>query len=106
MKPFIVLLLLILAGCSTAPAPVTFPVSPVLTTASAGGEMIISWKSKPDEIYNIYFSDTEPGKKSEWKLLPQGSNLKGDGTQITIRDTVQKDPARRYLLFSGNQKPF
>ncbi|MEI8206154.1 MAG: hypothetical protein WCG03_04690 [Kiritimatiellales bacterium] len=97
--------LLILAGCATAPAPIEFPVSPMMATTYAGGEMAITWKAENNQNYTIYYTDALPGTRADWKPLPQATGLRGSGKQITIRDKVSSASQRRYMLLSGNQKP-
>jgi hypothetical protein len=105
-KIFIFLTTLILAGCATAPAPVTFPVSPKMATTCAGGETTVTWKAASNQTYTIYFTDAPSGKLADWKPLPQGTNLRGTGKQITITDKPGIDIPRRYLLLTGDQKPY
>lgn len=98
-------LLLLLAGCATAPAPVKFPVSPKMATACAEGETTFSWKSDMNQTYTIYYTDAPHGARADWKPLRQANNLRGNGNQITVSDKVSPDCVRRYLLLSGNEKP-
>jgi hypothetical protein len=100
------LIVLILTGCSTTPAPVTFPVSPKMATSCAGGETTITWKSSSNLTYTIYYTDAPLGKLAGWKPLPQGTNLRGTGQQITISDQAGAESSRRYLLLTGDQKPY
>jgi len=107
MKENIILLtMLILAGCSTAPEPVKFPVSPKMATATAGGETTITWKAASNLSYTVYYTDAPLGKLADWKPLPQGTRLHGAGTQITISDQAGAESTRRYLLLTGEQKPY
>jgi hypothetical protein len=105
-KAFILLIMLILAGCATVPAPVEFPVSPNMATSYAGGETIISWEADSNQTYTIYFTDAPAGKLPDWKPLPQVNGLHGTGKQITVTDQVGEDSPRRYLLLTENQKPY
>ena len=105
-KALILLTVLVLAGCASVPAPVEFPVSPNMATSYAGGETIISWKADTDQTYTIYFTGAPPGKSRDWKPLPQANGLRGAGKQITVTDQVDENSPRRYLLLTGNQKPF
>ncbi|MFA6172416.1 MAG: hypothetical protein WC701_01915 [Kiritimatiellales bacterium] len=101
-----ILTAIILAGCSTKPATVTYPVSPKMATASAGGETTITWKASTNLTYTVYYTDAPLGKLADWKPLPQGTKLRGDGKQITVTDQPGADSARRYLLLTGDQKPY
>lgn len=105
-KTLILLSVFILAGCATAPKPVEFPVSPRMATAYAGGEMTFAWKTKNDQTYTIYYTDAPQGKLADWKPLPQANGLRGNGKQITISDKVNSESERRYMLLTGDQKPY
>lgn len=105
-KALLLLTALILTGCATAPVPVKFPVSPTMATACADGEMTISWKAEKNQTYTVYYTDAPYGTRPDWKPLPQANNLHGNGQQVTTRDQVGPDSKRRYLLFSGDQKPY
>ena len=105
-KTFILLAALTLAGCATAPVPVTFPVSPKMATTCAGGETTVTWKALSNQTYTIYYTDAPLGKLADWKPLPQGTNLRGAGKQITITDKPGVNIPRRYLLLTGDQKPY
>lgn len=105
-KATALLIALLLTGCSTAPVPITFPVSPKMATSCAGGKTTISWKSAGDLTYTIYYTDAPVGTLADWKPLPQGANLRGTGQQITISDQADAKSSRRYLLLTGDQKPY
>ena len=105
-KLLILLTALILAGCATAPAPVEFPVSPRMATSYANGETIMTWKAISDQTYTVYYTDAPRGKLADWKPLPQATNLRGSGKQISITDKTGPDVPRRYLLLTGDQKPY
>jgi hypothetical protein len=106
MKKILILLTaLILAGCATAPVPIEFPVSPMMATTYAGGEMTITWKAVSNQTYTVHYTDAASGTRADWKPLPQAIGLRGSGKQITIRDKVSSASQRRYMLLSGNQKP-
>lgn len=105
-KTAALLFVLMLTGCSTAPAPVTFPVSPKMATSCAGGETTITWKSSSNLTYTVYYTDAPLGKLADWKPLPQSTNLRGTGQQITISDKAGAESSRRYLLLTGDQKPY
>jgi len=105
-KLLILLSLLLVTGCSTAPAPMEFPVSPMMATAYSGGAMTITWKALKDQTYTIYYTDAPQGKLPGWKPLPQANRLLGEGKQITISDTISADSKRRYMLLTGDEKPY
>ena len=105
-KLLILLIAIILAGCSTAPAPVEFPVSPRMATAYANGETIMTWKANSNQTYTVYYTDAPHGKLADWKPLPQANKLSGSGKQISITDKTGADLPRRYLLLTGDQKPY
>jgi hypothetical protein len=105
-KILILLTALILAGCATAPATFEFPVSPTMATTLSGGETTITWKATDGQTYTVYYTDAPLGKLPGWKPLPQGTNLRGAGKQITITDKTSTDTPRRYLLLTGDQKPY
>lgn len=105
-KTLILLSALILAGCATAPVPITFPVSPLMATTYAGGEMTITWKAENNQAYTVYYTDAPYGTRPDWKPLPQATGLRGSGKQITISDKVSSASQRRYMLLSGDQKPY
>ena len=105
-KILIALTILTLAGCTTKPVPVTFPVSPKMATACAGGETTITWKSSTNLTYTVYYTDAPLGKLADWKPLPQETSLRGTGEQMTIKDQASDDSTRRYLLLTGDQKPY
>jgi hypothetical protein len=105
MKNFLILLTaVVLTGCATAPAPIEFPVSPMMATAFAGGEMTIAWKGESNQTYTVYYTDVPHGTRPDWKPLPQANGLRGEGRQITISDKIKSEDQRRYMLLSGNQK--
>lgn len=105
MKQIPVLLTaLMLAGCVTAPAPIQYPVSPMMATAYAGGAMTITWKAESNQTYTIYYTDSLRGMRPDWKPLPQADGLRGNGTQVTVSDQISPDSQRRYMLLSGYQK--
>jgi hypothetical protein len=101
---FVLALLLLAAGCSTAPAPADFPVSPRMASAYSDGATTITWKALPEQTYTIYYTDAPPGKLPGWKPLPQATGLRGNGQQISICD--QAAESRRYMLLSGSQTPY
>lgn len=105
-KILILLTALILAGCATAPVPIEFPVSPMMATTYASGEMTITWKALNNQTYTIYYTDAPSGTRPDWKPLPQANSLRGSGKQITISDKVSSASQRRYMLLSGDQKPY
>jgi hypothetical protein len=103
-KILILLTALMLAGCSTAPATVEFPVSPMMATTYAAGEMAITWKAENNQTYTIYYTDAPSSARADWKPLPQATGLRGSGEQITIRDKVSSASQRRYMLLRDDQK--
>jgi hypothetical protein len=105
-KVFILLTALLLAGCATSPAPFEFPVSPTMATTLSGGETTITWKAAVGQTYTIYYTDAPRGKLPDWKSLPQGTDLPGTGKQMTITDKTGDNSSRRYLLLTGDQKPY
>ncbi len=104
-KTLVLLTALVLTGCATAPAPIEFPVSPMMATTYASGEMAITWKAENNQLYTIYYSDAPAGTHADWKPLPQANGLRGSGKQITISDKVSSASQRHYILLSGDQKP-
>jgi hypothetical protein len=78
----------------------------MMATTYAGGEMAITWKAENNQTYTIYYTDALPGTRADWKPLPQATGLCGSGKQITIRDKVGSASQRRYMLLSGDQKPY
>lgn len=108
MKPLSLLLLaLFLTACASRNQPgFTYPISPMMATAYSGGAMTITWKSTPEVLYTVFYTDAPRGKVPDWKPLPQANKLKGTGEQISISDTVAPDSPRRYLLLTGDQKPY
>jgi hypothetical protein len=105
-KLSLLLTALVLAGCSSAPKPMKYPVSPMMATAYAEGAMTITWKAESNQTYTVYYTDVPHGTKPDWKTLPQAANLRGTGKQITISDAVAPDSPRRYLLLRDDQKPY
>lgn len=105
-KKLTLLAALIITGCTSTPAPVQFPVSPKMATTYTAEETTITWKAAADQTYTVYYTDAPQGKLPDWKPLPQAANLRGTGKQITIRDTTGPDIKRRYLLLTGDQKPY
>jgi len=105
-KTLILLTALLLVGCATTPAPIEFPVSPMMATTYAGGEMTITWKAENNQTYTVYYTDALSGTRADWKPLPQANGLHGSGKQITIRDKISSASQRRYILLSGDQKPY
>lgn len=105
LKHLMLLGLLLSAGCSTAPKPIEYPVSPMMATSYSAGATTITWKALKDQTYTIYYTDAPQGKLPGWKPLPQATGLLGEGKQISISD---KAPAgsRRYMLLSGSQTPY
>lgn len=104
LKTVLLLTMLILAGCATAPAPVEFPVSPMMATAYAGGEITITWKAESNQTYTVYYTDAQHGMRPDWKPLPQADGLRGNGKQVTISDKIGSESQRRYMLLTGDQK--
>lgn len=105
-KILFLLTVLSLVGCSTKPSAITYPVSPKMATAYAGGVTTITWKAATNLTYTVYYTDAPLGKLADWKPLPQATNLRGTGKQITVTDQTGVDSARRYLLLTGDQKPY
>ena len=105
-KVLLLLTALLLAGCATAPQPFEFPVSPKMATTFCEGETTVTWKAAAGQTYTVYYTDAPFGKLPGWKPLPQGTNLRGTGKQITITDKPGNDSPRRYLLLAGDQKPY
>lgn len=108
MKNILLLLtVLLLAGCATAPKPYEFPVSPLMATTFSGGKTTITWKAKTGQTYTVYYTDAPQGKLPGWKPLPQGTNIHGTGKQTTITDKpADGSSTRRYMLLTGDQKPY
>lgn len=123
MKPLLSLLvLLVLAGCASKTETLQYAITPKMMTSYSAGKMFICWKAETNQTYTIYYTDvpqkTHPGPsapagtekpaagESIWKPLPQASALPGTGTQITIEDAVDSKIPRRYLLLTGDQKPY
>jgi hypothetical protein len=108
MNPSVLILLaaLVLAGCASNPEPIEGPVSPMMATAYTEGAMTITWKAESNQTYTVYYTDAPHGTRAEWKPLPQANALRGAGAQITVSDKIQPESARRYLLLSGDQKPY
>lgn len=105
-KLLILLTALILTGCASKPAPVEFPVSPRMATSYADGETIMTWKALSNQTYTVYYTDAPLGKLADWKPLPQANKLNGTGKQISVTDKTGADVPRRYLLLTGDQKPY
>jgi len=105
-KALILLPMLLLAGCVSEPVPADYPVSPKMATSFADGEAAITWRALSNETYTVYYTDTPPGMRADWKPLPQASNLRGTGAEITVRDRPGQDSLRRYLLLAGDQTPY
>ncbi len=103
-KTLLLLAALLLAGCASKPPEISFPVTPKMATTFAGGETTITWKAELNQLYTIYYTDAPPGKLPDWKPLPQGAGIKGTGKTITVSDKA--GAARRYLLLTGDQKPY
>jgi hypothetical protein len=98
--------ILLLGGCAATPEPVRFPVTPRMATTYAGDEMTITWKAESNLVYTVYYTDAPHGGRPEWKPLPQANGLRGTGRPVTVSDPVGPDSTRRYLLFTGDQKPY
>ena len=105
-KTLILLTVLLVTGCSSAPVPIEFPVSPMMATTYANGETTITWKAGNNQTYTVYYTDAPSGTRADWKPLPQANGLRGSGKQITISDKVSSASQRRYMLLSGDQKPY
>ncbi|MCU0857264.1 MAG: hypothetical protein MUC65_02525 [Pontiellaceae bacterium] len=122
-KALILLTALVLAGCATKSEPFKYPISPKMASAYSGGEMIITWKSETNLTYTVYYTDVpqkkHPGRTAPpagteqpgtvekiWKPLPQATALRGTGEQITVRDKIESENRRRYLLLTGDEKPY
>ncbi len=105
-KTLVLLTALMLAGCATTPVPIEFPVSPMMATTYVGGEMTITWKAENNQTYTVYYTDAPSGTRADWKPLPQATGLRGSGKQVTIRDKISSASQRRYILLSGDQKPY
>ncbi|MFA7257293.1 MAG: hypothetical protein WC047_06955 [Kiritimatiellales bacterium] len=105
-KILVLLTGILLSGCATAPSPFEFPVSPTMATTLSGGETTITWKAAAGQTYTVYYTDAPLGKLPGWKPLPQGTNLRGTGEQMTITDKPGNGSTRRYLLLTGDQKPY
>lgn len=108
-KALLLLIPLLLIGCSTGKSgqqPVELPVSPMMSTAYAGGVMTISWESEVGETYTVYYTDAPHGVRAQWKPLPKATQLSGTGGQLTVTDKPKTGGKRRYLLMTGDQKPY
>ncbi len=78
-----------------------------MATTLSGGETTITWKAEASQTYTVYYTDAPVGKLPGWKPLPQGTNLRGTGGQMTITDKpANADVTRRYMLLAGDQKPY
>jgi hypothetical protein len=111
MKKIILLLLLplLFIGCQTESIrkkPVDLPVSPKMSSAYVGGVMTISWKSEPGRVYTIYYTDAPRGARPDWKPLPHAKKLPGNGRTLTVTDESAPNIQRRYLLMTGDQRPY
>ncbi|MFA5688343.1 MAG: hypothetical protein WC959_04245 [Kiritimatiellales bacterium] len=101
------LLILFAAGCASKPPVVNIDtVSPRFSTAYAGGQMSISWNSAPNQIYTIFYTDAPRNQRPDWKPLPQADRIQGTGKQIEVVDKPATGDVRRYLLMTGDQKPY
>lgn len=105
-KALILLSALLLAGCAAAPLPMAYPVSPNMATTFADGAATITWRAEKNQTYTIYYTDSPFGMRAEWKPLPQAAGLPGTGTEITVSDQPGPNSNRRYLLLTGDQKPY
>ena len=105
-KLLILPLIFLLAACASQPPVVNVnTVSPRFSTAYAGGNMYISWESKPDTLYTVFYTDAPSRQKAVWYSLPQATRLRGNGQQISISDQPVTGEARRYILMTGDQHP-
>jgi hypothetical protein len=78
-----------------------------MATTFSGGATTITWNAVAGQTYTVYYTDAPPGKLPGWKPLPQGTNLRGTGSQMTVMDKpVHTDVTRRYMLLAGDQKPY
>jgi hypothetical protein len=105
-KALILLPAFLLAGCVSEPVPADYPVSPNIATTFADGEATITWRAESNQTYTVYYTDTPPGMRADWKPLPQASNLRGTGSEITVRDRPGQESNRRYLPLAGGQTPY
>ena len=61
-----------------------------LITATANGQTILRWDTRPDLVYTILVGDRFTA--TQWKPLPNGTNVRGTGTQLEL--IVPEDPNR------------
>lgn len=65
----------------------------------SGDKVTLSWDSKPDRAYTIYYNTTRKAR-SAWKVLPGFDRIRGTGRTLMYSDRVPAEEPRHYRLQS------
>ncbi len=68
-----------------------------LTITRAGDAVQLGWRSRPDRIYTVVYSE-RLGGGAVWQALPAATMVKGTGGLMNISDSVPDGRARYYRL--------
>lgn len=99
-KSLIKLLLLCLVGltvtaCVTTIEPVESIGKAQLLSSRAGDKATLRFESEEDVAYQILYASERNG---QWRILPGGQHIVGNGNQIELTDQVPLRENRRYRL--------
>lgn len=68
-----------------------------LTITRSGETVLLGWRSRPDRIYTVMYSE-KLGAGAVWKALPAATLVKGSGSAMNITDSVPDGNTRYYRL--------
>jgi hypothetical protein len=68
-----------------------------LTVTRSGESVELSWKSEPGKIYDVLYAE-KLGGRTEWKVLPGATNIRGTGDTISHSDSIVNGMNRYYRL--------
>ena len=99
-KPFPALLFLLAAlsfsGCVSTVVEDDTRIPRLVIAQGGDGRVSISWESRPDHVYTVYYQDRQGG---DWLILRGADRIPGNGSTLTVHDRVNPNrPPRRYRL--------
>jgi len=68
-----------------------------LFVTRSGENVSLSWESRPDMAYTIYYNHTRSAG-SPWKILPGFDHIRGTGRTLIYEDRVPVNETRFYRL--------
>ena len=68
-----------------------------LTVTRSGESVQLGWRSEVGKVYDVLYTEKLDGK-TEWKVLPGASNIRGNGEMVSFTDSIVNGMNRYYRL--------